>query len=137
MENKHTNMTVQAESVDDFLEKISLLVTKGCWDTIGISQCVKGSVDQVNIWNETYAYVTISSDNQSITGRCSATLAPARGDHIIFSGTLYIKPSKISKGFDVQLIGEPIGSWEPVSKVREKVIPFSKEIFRPLSDWLS
>lgn len=125
-------------SVEDILEQVSVLVSGKVWKHSGIRHKVSGVVEKVNIWKNRYSYFELTDANsyKSITCRCPANMSPIAGQAIIFEGTAHVKPSNFHTGFELMVIGKPIGTWSPLDPEMVQTLIPSKVGKIPLIEWI-
>jgi len=101
-------------TVESLLERLALKGQQKIWLSFPDNIHVKGTVESVNNWRDQLSYITLEGSGLHVSLRCPYDMRPKEGEHIVFQGQATLKPSKFNNsGLEVQIIGEPVGSWTP------------------------
>ncbi len=98
-------------TVDNLLEKLSVVGNNKIWKEIPEGVTVKGVVSNVKSYDKK-SYFDLVGSGKRLRACCSNDDAPSEGAAIEFTGLITLRTKSHDTSLQVMLNGSPVGIWE-------------------------
>ena len=99
-------------TVDNLLEKLSVVGNNKIWKKIPEGVTVKGVVSNVTSYDKKKSYFDLLGSGKRIRACCSIDDTPSEGAAIEFTGLITLKTNSYGTYLQVMINGSPVGTWE-------------------------